>query len=377
MKTNYLWTVLISIIFPFIVSADIPLDPGLVCEEVIKYEHRLDAGGIVELRNTRGHISIAGWDKDTIYIKATKKAPERLLATTAIDAHFTDTSALIKTIQVAPTYSYTHAYAPTCPKECVSVDYSIKVPKHTYLKLIESENSTMRIKNINYGVTIKNGKGSIKTDEIGGPLCIHVDSGDVRVTDSKDKVTLYSPNGSIQATNIMNNVIIKAKNGDIDVHNIQGTVKIKTKYSNIKGTHLAQAVTILVRQGDVHITHVQGPVSIQSKRGQLKVNKAESSCKIATVHGDITLVQKSLQPQESIDLQSTYGNIRLFVINSMNAHVEAETETGCISFDRSLTDAHDLAENLHDLEIYLGKKDVASSQISVKSLEGDIKIATY
>jgi hypothetical protein len=385
MKLIFFWTAFISMMCPTVLIADVLLNAGPLREEIIEYEHRFDAGGSLELSNTTGRISITGWDKETIYVRATKKAPEKLLDTAAIDAHFTDTSALIKTIShTAPSYTYTYTflfftytYAQTCSEGCVSIDYSIKVPRRTYLKLIESENSAMRIKNIDHSVTIKNGKGDIKTDEIGGPLCIRVDSGDIRITDSKDTVTVCVANGSVKATNIMNNVIIEAKNGDIDIHNIQGAVNIKTKHSDVKGTHLAQSATISVRQGDVYLTNVKGPLSIQSKRGYVKVNKAESSCKIQTVHGDITLAQKSIQPKDSIDLQSTYGDIRLFVVNHIDAYVKADTESGFISFDRSLTDAYHQAENIRNLEIYLGKKDNANSHISVKNGEGNIKIATY
>jgi hypothetical protein len=386
MKTNRIVTALMSVMH-IAMTYGANIDPAKVMkEELLEYEHQLNAGGTLEIANTAGRISISGWDKDMVYVKVVKRAPDQLLSSVAIDAQFTDTTASLKTLNhPAPSYSqtysllgfFTYTYTHICPEGCISVDYRIKVPRHTCIKLLEAGNSIVHVKNIDSAVSIKNGKGDIKTDEISGPLEIQGELGDITVTDSKDTVTVATTSGSICVNNTSKDVTIEVKSGDVDIANIQGALSLTAKHGDIKADNIAQAATVSVRQGDVSLTHVKGPISIDCKRGYVKVNKAETSCKIQTFHGDITLIQKSTKPKDIIDLQSVHGDIRLYVVKHIDASLKAETERGAISFDGSLTDVYHPAEALHNLEIYIGKKGVLGSTINLKTVDGTIAIASY
>ena len=360
------------------------IDPKVTKEEIIEYEHKLISGNTLEVIATSGKISISGWDKETIYVRATKRAPEKLLSSLNIEAHLTDTSALIRTLSdPAPTYTYSYSflffnysYTYTCPDGCMSVDYKIKIPRTTAIKITSTKNSPLRVKNIDHGVWIKNNKGDIKTDEIAGPLEIQTENSDIQITDSNNKISLQVTHGDISINNSLS-VSIEGKNGNIDVNNVQGALAVKTKQGHIKANNIAQAATINVSQGDVYLTNVHGPIAIHSKRGYVKVQKAKSACTITTVNGNITLSQKSCKPEENIDLQSTHGDIRLYILKHLDAHLKAETEGGAISLDRSLTEVYHVAQNVKNLDISLGKKDSQGSQVTVKTIDGNIKIASY
>ncbi len=360
------------------------IDPKATKEEIAEYEHKLASGGILEVLATSGKISISGWDKETIYVRAIKRAPEKLISSLIIEAQLTDTNALIRTISdPSPTYTYSYSflffnysYTYTCPDGCMSVDYKIKVPRNTAIKISSTKNSPLRVKNIDNGVWIKSNKGDIKTDEIAGPLEVQTENSDIHITDSSDKVLLNVANGDISINNSFS-VSIEGKNGDIDVNNVQGALTVKTKQGHVKATNITQTAAIDVSQGDTYLTNVHGPIAIHSKRGYVKVQKAKSSCTITTVHGDITVSQKSCKPEESISLQSTYGDIRLYVLKHLDAHLKANTESGTIFLDRALTEVYHVAQNVKSLDISLGKKDIKGSQVTVKSVDGNIKIASY
>jgi hypothetical protein len=287
-------------------------------EETIEYSHKLLPEGTLEVKNITGAITIEGWDKETISVKAQKKAPEKEFDTLKIDTKFTDTSAFIETLTEKTGWRSFLSWGTSNR----SVDYTIKVPYKTFLYLAETV------------------------------------SGTINVRDLKDLPQV----GRFQT-------MLKVTNGDIRCANIGNMLTIESTRGDVSVTNLGASLSIDVTNGNVQIFEPQGALTIKTVRGDVKVMGARHSSIIATTNGTITLHQLALSKNEKIDLQTTRGDIVLCLAKSIGAAFTAKTTRKATEFL--------FIEKLTSKKVqgFVGNKDVEQSTITLAATNGDFKIS--
>ncbi len=204
MKVSVLFLVLCSYLSAAVAFA---ADENLNRRLPLKY------GGRLTLENTQGDIRISGWDEDEVELRAeisTDSEEDLSLVPVEIDAKDDE----IRISSLYPVYA---------PKLKVKVDYRLRVPRETDLKLIKSMNGDISVSGVSGRAKVEVGNGEINVKEFTGFLKVTATNGKIEVEVSRineaGHVELENYNGDISfrlPRNTKAYWLVKTMNGHID-----------------------------------------------------------------------------------------------------------------------------------------------------------------
>ncbi|MCI0414025.1 DUF4097 family beta strand repeat-containing protein [bacterium] len=221
-------------------------------EEVVHKTFPLNEQGIVDLSNVNGDVTIRGWDKNEVDMKATKRGPSYYLDLIEIKIDSTPARLSIDT-------KY-----PRGRKEAnVSVTYELTVPKHAVLDAIHT---------VNGGIEISGVEGEIKINTV---------NGSAEIEGSKSTVDAETVNGRITAT-----WLDFPKQGDVSMRTVNGGLKLHLP-NNANADVKASSMNGTIRT-DFPIT-VQGRFVSRSLSG--KIGEGGTNIDLETINGSIDILK--------------------------------------------------------------------------------------
>jgi DUF4097 and DUF4098 domain-containing protein YvlB len=221
-------------------------------ERVIHQTFDLNARGTVELSNVHGDVTIRGWDKNQVDMKATKKGSSEVLDEVEIRIHNTPEYLSIET-----------KYPKRQRNTNVSVTYELMVPKHAKLDPIT---------NVNGGIEVTGVQGEIRINTVNG-------SAEMNGTTS-----------SLEAETVNGNITAKwnefPADGIVKMRTVNGSLELELP-SNANADVEASSVNGSIRT-DFPIT-VQG--RFLSRKLEGKIGGGGSNIDLSTVNGAIDIVK--------------------------------------------------------------------------------------
>lgn len=89
-------------------------------------------------------------------------------------------------------------------------------------------------------------------------------------------------------------------------------------------------IKIKTANHSVTIKNMSGTLDLETIRGAINIIEGTNTVIAKTVHGNIKIQRKKIQPDQSLNLYSQHGNISLYVPQDINAELEAQTKHGKI-----------------------------------------------
>jgi DUF4097 and DUF4098 domain-containing protein YvlB len=240
----YLCIVLFFISANFVVAA--------TEEQVIHQTFSLNEQGTVQLSNVNGDVTIRGWDKNEVDMKATKRAPADYIDLVKIEIDSTPDRLTIET-----------KYPRGRKESNVEVIYELMVPKHAVLNAIE---------NVNGAIEVMGVEGEIKINTVNGSAAIE---------GSKSTVDAETVNGRITAK-----WSDFPKQGDVTMRTVNGGLKLQLP-DNVNADVKASSMNGSIRT-DFPIT-VQGTFISRKLAGRIGVGG--TSIDLETVNGSIDIIK--------------------------------------------------------------------------------------
>ncbi|MDH3612553.1 MAG: DUF4097 domain-containing protein [Gammaproteobacteria bacterium] len=105
-----------------------------------------------------------------------------------------------------------------------SVDLEIRVP-HSLALVIDDASGSLQVMNVDADVTIEDGSGSIKVEQVGS-VVIDDGSGSIEVTGVRGDVSIEDGSGSITVRKVGGSVIIDDGSGGINVDDVEHDLTI-------------------------------------------------------------------------------------------------------------------------------------------------------
>jgi DUF4097 and DUF4098 domain-containing protein YvlB len=173
----------------------------------------LKDGGRLTIENTQGDIRISSWDEQVVELRAeisTDSDEEMSLVPVEIDAKDDE----IRITSLYPVYA---------PKLKVKVNYRLRVPRETDLKLIKTMNGDLRISGVSGRAIVEVANGEIEIEKFSGYLKATATNGKIEAEVSSineaGHVALENYNGDISLRlprNTQAYWLVKTMNGHID-----------------------------------------------------------------------------------------------------------------------------------------------------------------
>jgi DUF4097 and DUF4098 domain-containing protein YvlB len=221
-------------------------------ERIIHQTFPLNEKGTVQLSNVNGDVTIRGWEKNEVDMKATKRAPADYIDLIKIEVDSTPERLTIET-----------KYPRGRKESNVSVTYELMVPKHAVLNAIENVN------------------GAIEITGVEGQIKINTVNGSAEIEGSKSAVDAETVNGRITAK-----WSDFPKQGDVSLRTVNGGLKLQLP-DNVNADVRASSMNGTIRT-DFPIT-VEGRFVSRKLAG--RIGAGGTSIDLETVNGSIDILK--------------------------------------------------------------------------------------
>ncbi|MFC1562894.1 FlgD immunoglobulin-like domain containing protein [candidate division KSB1 bacterium] len=270
-----------------------------------------------------------------------------------------------------------------------SISYKIEIPEETDLN-IENSFGNIDLREVSGKFTISNGFGKLYAEDLTGETLLKNKFGELKAENIKGETNITNSHGSINITDITGNTTASNKFGKINVNNVKGKAvvtgghgeitvddisleaELKNSYGSIKCSNIGGEAEINNSHGKVEVQYINGNTNIRNKfgtvdaeniDGDLYVENSHSPVKAKRISGNITvdnsfspvtvtnsdgnvivsnnhgnITVKNILKKESVnerlvDLETSFGVIRLDLPDNISAELEASTTFGKIKCD--------------------------------------------
>jgi hypothetical protein len=176
------------------------------------------------------------------------------------------------------------------------------------------------------------------------------------------------------------NLKLVNRDGSITVHGIIGTIEATTKNGDIELVNPKKRVdTRTKKTGNITIHQPGNVVHAHTTKGNIAIYDAQQSMNAATEQGNIEVTYKHVPNNSHIYLESTVGDLILYIPEDTNAEVKARTEKGGIRCDHDIaikpftTQLNNKTWNKLKKEVH-GNIGSGEAEIYARSKYGNIKI---
>lgn len=268
---------------------------GAEVKKVEEKTFKVAAGGYISVEGNEGFIKVNSWDKPEVHLIMTRRAggrsekdAEKNLEKIDIRIDQYDNRLDIRLIKTREKndISFWDLFDPDTWGEhgrSPTVDFELTVPKEINLKLVNDE-------------------GDVVVKSIFGNVEIHIDEGDIEISDVE-----------------FNELNLSTDEGDIDGVNLK----------NPDGR-----LTIEVDEGDVLFQNVNvRRLKVECDEGDITIeNLSCNSCNISTDEGDVEL-DVSLTENDRYGISADEGNISFYLPHDPDVKLNLEAEDGSIKSD--------------------------------------------
>lgn len=291
------------------------------------FEKRLDLhkDGRIYLKNISGDITIKGWSKSEVLVKA-RKITQRKEDLDNISIDITRTNGTVRIITNYQDGGWSDF-------SNVSVYYELFVPEKA-------------------SVEVETVSGNADAREIGGDLGITTVSGDLEIVGAGGGVRARSTSGDLKIVSAGPRVRAKSVSGDIYLQTITGETGLNTI------------------SGDITIRDIQGSVEVESLSGGIELKgvlKAEN-VEVKSTSGRIEY-EGELEGRGNYILTTHSGDIYMNFTDNSHFELKTKTLSGEVECDFEVK----LSDKISNKEIQ-GVVGKGGANLILSSFSGDIKI---
>jgi len=305
----------------------------------------LRADGLISLDNSAGETVIHAWDKEEVRMITTRKGSGAEDIDIIIDAG----EDYLKIETEYPVFSWFRR-----PR----VNYELWVPEGVTLRIVASSGN-INIEGQRSDVRANASSGDIELEDIWGAIDASTSSGSIRVEDSKGDIIARSSSGNIRILGVevvegeLNYVRVSASSGSIVLKNIVAHVDAETS------------------SGGISIDSYQGNISASCSSGSIRIVEARGAVEsLRTSSGNIYVELEEVEEATSqMSLQSTSGDISLFLPAGIGAEVDIRTTSGRVSTDFRISVEGTIEKN--KLQGTIGTGEIL---IRLRATSGDVSL---
>ena len=217
----------------------------------------LQAGGYLSLENINGDVTIEGWKKNEVSIRAVKKGNSKDL----------DRIKIVVDVDRYEKKDWIHIETeyPTLTSKLGSVDYTIQVPSDAILEDIELVNGNLTVSGVTGYLSLGTVNGSITASGMAGNAWIETVNGDLNLSfdkmDDGQSVDLESVNGAIVIR------LPSKSNAHVNAETVNGNISNEFDLTVEKGEWVGSSCEGRVGSGGARIAleTVNGSIEIKKR----------------------------------------------------------------------------------------------------------------
>ena len=298
----------------------------------------LSPGGKVEVRQGRGRLSVAGWDRPEVRLLAYGTDVSRVL-------HIHSRGDYCSIVVRESRGLFGGLLSP-------SVELELQVPTTAILALGLGA-TDLTLKGVLGAARIDTGSGNVCCSEVGS-VDVDCGSGNVEVRGAAGQVRVDSGSGNITLAGIRGDVRIDGSSGNLNLEQVQGSLEADTGSGNIVVRSLAgESLKLDTGSGDI-------------QAGEVRVR----TISLDTGSGNIGLGLGAVEPRGSYSVETGSGDVELRLPADAQVAVRIEAQR------RRIENALPLTNVVVDDDELRGMMGDGSASLRVES-HGRVRLSTY
>jgi hypothetical protein len=145
--------------------------PSQAFQQEFDQTYALGPGGWIEVRNVNGSVTISGWERNEVEVRAVKTA----------EGHEADLKRVAIEVSVTPQAVQVTTRYPQDEGVEVAVDYSIHVPHKTLVRYVATINGAVRLAGVASASQLRTVNGDIEVYDGAGSIAAQTINGNVRL----------------------------------------------------------------------------------------------------------------------------------------------------------------------------------------------------
>ncbi len=256
--------------------------------ERIEQYYEVKPDGSLTLDAEIGSVQVDSWTNDGMEIRIEKRVRARLeeRARSAFDEIEVVLSQRDNDVRI----EVVDDGSPSFFRKRASVEITVRVPEFCTLDL-------------------KTVDGSIEVEDMKGPVTVSAVDGDIEIGPADSQINAGTTDGNIEIADVKGSITARAVDGDIDIRNTQGTVNADAVDGNIDIRHSTGEVSASTTDGDIEIRNTQGAVNVNTVDGRIETMTTAGNVDASTLKGDIGL----FDTRGYVKAQATRGSIEVGV----------------------------------------------------------------
>ncbi|HEY7728287.1 MAG TPA: DUF4097 family beta strand repeat-containing protein [Candidatus Eisenbacteria bacterium] len=150
---------------------------------------------------------------------------------------------------------------------------------------------------------------------------------------------------------------------------VETALELETANGLVRVRGTRGAVRAETTNGNIEIAGVAGPMDTHSTNGGIEVRSASGSLSAETTNGPILAELKSLDREGGVTLETTNGNVRLYLPSAVRADLAAETTNGRVSISFPVSDTETMTS-----KSVRGTINGGGTEVSLSTTNGDIDV---
>lgn len=188
-------------------------------------------------------------------------------------------------------------------------------------------------------------------------------------TPKKFNTAVKTSGGNIESKNLAGKADYFTSGGNIRTQKLEGGVILSTSGGNIDAAEINGDVDAETSGGNVILDHIVGNVKGYTSGGDVDFIDVDGRVKGGTSGGNVSV--KVIGENKGIDVETSGGDIEIFVKEGIGAEVEAETSGGSVDCDLPVT----VRGKVRESELF-GKINGGGNLIRANTSGGSIRIST-
>ena len=202
-------------------------------------------------------------------------------------------------------------------------------------------------------------------------LNIKTTSADVEVGNIQEKVRINTVSGDVEAESIDGVLDFSSVSGDFYLQEIKGDLILEGTSSDMELEQIKGDVRIDCVSGDLTLQEIWGNIEASTSSGDIDVEQSEGELDLNTISGDVE-VKTEISTEGKYIIETTSGEVFLYLPEDSNARLECESQSGSIS---TRIPVKVLSTSKRYLEGELGTG--GKSRIFLSTVSGDINVRGY
>ena len=213
---------------------------------------------------------------------------------------------------------------------------NVKVAKIAGPVTAETSGGSINIAAATKAISTKTSAGNIDIGETGGDAFADTNGGSVTIKTSKGKVIARTSAGNIDIGEVDDEVSAKTNGGSVSIKKARGKVTAKTSAGSIRVGEIAGDVVAETNGGSIKAEKVKGKLVAKTSAGNIDAGEVTGAIEAGTNGGSVTAGLKG-QPKEDSRLETSAGNIKLSVDETVAVNLDARASAGNVRCDLPVT----------------------------------------